>query len=141
VGQVVRRSTPIGAIRFIAFVQLGQGTLEKAGGHAHKADHPHPEHGTGSAEGDRHCNTCDVAAAYPARDADHQGLERTDMPFLMVHGTAKNTEHAAKVSELHEARGHREQQANAHQHDNQHLSPQKVIHRCEHARGSPMAVE
>jgi hypothetical protein len=45
---------------------------------------------------------------------------------LVVHATDQDAEHAAEIAELHETRGDGVEQADAHEHHEQQLSPEEI---------------
>ncbi len=121
------RAATVGTIRFGGLVQLGEGTFDEAGCHAHQADNPHPEDGAGATEGNGHRNAGDIAAANPAGNRQDQGLKGTEVAsvrLVMVGG--QDAEHLAEVTKLNEAGGDGEPDSDADQHGNQNLAPQQV---------------
>src|SRR3990167_2689128 len=73
------RAATVGAVCFAALVQLGQGALEVAGGHADQRHNPHPEDRAGAAEHDRHRDTGDIAGTDATGYGKHQRLERAEL--------------------------------------------------------------
>lgn len=79
---VVGRAAAIQAVAVAALVDLGQGAFEEAAGHADQRGDPHPEHRPRTAEGHGDADPGDVAGADPAGEAQHQGLEGTELAGL-----------------------------------------------------------
>ena len=126
------RAATVGAVSLAALVQLRQGAFEIAGGHADQRHQPHPEHGAGAAEHDRHRHTGDVAGANAAGHGEHQGLERAELARFALKGFGEDAEHVAEVTKLHETRANREVQAETDQGDDEDLAPEQVVKKIEH---------
>ena len=131
--QAVGRPAAVAAIGLAAFVQLGEGTLEEAGGHTHQADDPHPEHGARATQRNGHGNAGDIAATDPPGHADRQRLKRTDMALVAPRGRAQHGEHAPEITKLNAAGSQREVQPDADEQRDKHFAPQKITERRQHA--------
>ena len=123
-----RRSAAEGAVFFAALVQLRQRAFDQAGRHADRGDGPHPEHRARAAERDRDRDTGDVATADTPADRHQQRLARGDRirvgRFVLAR---QHPEHAHEIADLHEARGHREEQAEHDQKRYQRPAPGEIV--------------
>src|SRR5690606_3569110 len=134
------RTTPVGAVRLAALVELRQGAFEIAGGHSDQRHHPHPEHRAWSAEHDGYGDAGDVARAHAARDAEHQGLKGAELARLAFEGLAEDAEHAAEVAQLDETGADGEVQTQADQHHDQQFARDKIIENIEHGGSASLVV-
>ena len=91
-----------------AFVELAEGAFEEAAGHADQCGHPHPEHRAWAAKGHGDADTGDVACTDAAGEAEHQGLERAELPGAAFKAVAEHGEHVEEVTQLNETRADRE---------------------------------
>jgi len=105
---VVGRATTVQTVAIGALVDLGQSALEEAAGHADQCGYPHPEHRTWTTEGHGDADTGDVARTDAAGKAEHQGLERAELPGAALEAVAEHREHVEEVTQLNETRANRE---------------------------------
>src|SRR5690606_39337625 len=104
VDDVTGRAAAKRAVAVGALVELRQRRFDEAGGHADQRDGPHPEHGSGTAEGDRNRDARDIAAADTTPDGNEKRLARADcVGITALVLRRQDTEHPAEVFELHEA--------------------------------------
>ena len=105
---VIGRAATVSAFGVAALVELAEGAFEEAAGHADQCGHPHPEHGTGATQGHGNADTGDVACTDTAGEAEHQGLERAELPGAAFEAVAEHREHVEEVTQLNETRADRE---------------------------------
>ncbi|MCY1450820.1 hypothetical protein D9M71_676560 [compost metagenome] len=131
---VVGRAATVQAVAVGALVDLGQGALEEAAGHADQGGHPHPEHRTRATQGDGEAHTGDVAGADAAGKAQHQGLEGTQLAGLATDGFLEHTEHVAEVAELDEAGAKGEIGAEPDDEHYEHFPREEIVDHFKHER-------
>jgi hypothetical protein len=130
--------TSEGTVAERALVELGERAFDQAGRHADQGDCPHPEDGTGSAEGNRHRHASDVAAADPAADRDEERLAgRHGVGIGALVARAQHAEHAHEELELDETRHERDEHAEDHQDRDQRPAPREILDQAEEA-GDPL---
>ena len=105
---VVGRTATVQAVAIRALVDLGQGALEEAAGHADQCGYPHPEHRTRTTEGHGDADTGNVACTDAAGEAEHQGLKRAELPGAAFEAVAEHREHVEEMTQLNETRANRE---------------------------------
>ena len=105
---VIGRAATVGAVGVAALVELAEGAFEEAAGHADQRGHPHPEHRTRTTQGHGNTDTGDVARTDAAGEAEHQGLERTELAGAAFEAVAEHREHVEEVAQLNETRADRE---------------------------------
>ncbi|MDR6356376.1 hypothetical protein Q3H58_003047 [Pseudomonas psychrotolerans] len=124
---VVRRTTHIEAVAVGALVDLRQGALEEAAGHADQGGHPHPEHRAGATQGHGQAHAGDVAGTHAAGQAEHQRLEGAQAVTAVAQGFLEHGEHVPEMADLHEPRAQGEIAAQADDQHDEHMAGQEVV--------------
>ena len=120
------------AATVVALVQLRQAAFEQCGGHPDQCRNPHPEHGTRTAQGYSHADTGDVARPDTAGQAEHEGLEGTDLSRTAGKAVLEHLEHVQEIAQLHKPCLDGEISAQADDQDDKQLSRKKAIDGFEH---------
>ena len=110
---------------------LSQNCLSVDGGHAQESDDPHPEDSTGAAGQDSAGRTDDVTGTDLCCDSSTQSLEagHTGLLLFTLQGQlAENILHAfAECANLDELSLEAEEQASAHQQEDQNVVSQEAV--------------
>ncbi|MNE07986.1 hypothetical protein D3C80_1006280 [compost metagenome] len=129
---VVGRAATVQAVAVAPLVDLGQGALEKAAGHAHQRGYPHPEHRARAAEGHGDADTGDVTGTDTAGQAQHQRLERAQLAGLAAQGFLEDAEHVAEMAELDETGAQGEIAAESDDKHDEEFPREEIVERFEH---------
>ena len=83
----------------------------------------------GTAQNHRDGDAGDVADAHAGCGRNAEGLKGRNVAVLGLGGSAfgDEAEHFAEAAHLHEARGEREPDAEAHEHDDENVGPEDVV--------------
>ena len=112
IADVIHRSTHVVAQFIHLAVVNSEHRLGVFGRDSKEGDQPHPEHGTGSTDGNRCGHPGDVAGAHRCRQRRHQGLEWRDVTLTRLVRLGQHHAHAiGKTQDRHEPQTDHQQDA------------------------------
>src|SRR5690606_11612589 len=123
----VHRSALDLTVRVFPAVHAGQGARVEIGGHANDGADPHPEYGSGTADGDCNGHACNVTHAH--RGGKRRGYRLIGRQLPWPRRTVLSTQYAdgmKKIAVGDKPRIDQEKQPTAHQKKEQRKSPQPI---------------
>ena len=132
---VVRRSAVKEAVSTRNLVDLGERALDKARRCPNEGDDPHPEHSTGTTRHNGDRNARDIADTDARGGTDTERLKRGDRlasAWAATELPREQPHHLGQRTQLNKSGRDCEPQTAAHKHNDDDISPQKIIDRADH---------